>query len=833
MHKLARAIGALLLGSSFSSTLSAQGGLEEVIVTAEKRETTLQDTAIAVSAFTQADLERGLINNNLDIQMAVPNMLMSKGFFTTAQISIRGIGNLAVGAAADTGTGVHFNGVYLNNSRLFETEYFDTERVEVLRGPQGTLYGRNTTAGVVNVLSKQADDTLGGFIDASYGDYDYIRTRGALNVPITDNLWQRFSLFYTARDGYVDNVFTGDDIDDRDMYALRSSTTFLFGDNTEANLTIQYFDEDSNRMRGSNNYCANDPDGVLGCLPNRGKPTDQGANTNGTVGGYLLDSVSRVTGLNYPNETGLDSFRPNDLRDVNFDFTPQYEVDETIISLELSHELDGYTLHSLTGYHDSRLDARNDYDMTVNEALWPTFTTYQRGPDGPSTVNYLEQSDRSTTSPEQWSQEFRINSDFDGDVNFMAGAFYLHYESDVHFYVYSSALTLYGETFQEAEPINGRPIPEEQWVFDNFEDGYELETWAMFGELYWSLTEKMDLTVGLRYTDEQKETERRVVYLAFLDDADTLTPFESDSDEVTGKVNLNYHLSDEIMVYGTLARSYKGGGFNPISPESDLLNPELGGDPGLAFFEPEYINSVELGAKTRLLNNTLQANVTAFYYDYEDLQVSKIVNQTSLNENMDADIFGVEAEFLWSPSQHWNFMMNLSYLDSELGEFETFDPADPNQMGTVDGIFSAGNQNILFSDDCPGDTGSCPGIPVDVEGNQLPNAPEYSVYIAGSYSFFLDNGMRWDISASYYWQDEFYTRIYNTEDDLLDNWDVWNASTTLNSAEEDWYAEAWVRNIADDDHYTGQYLQDAAVGLFRSVQLLEPRTYGLTLGYRF
>ena len=298
----------------------AQGTLEEVIVTAEKRETTLQDTAIAVSAFTQADLERGLINNNMDIQMAVPNMLMSKGFFTTAQISIRGIGNLAVGPASDSGTGVHFNGVYLNGSRLFETEYFDTERVEVLRGPQGTLYGRNTTAGVINVISKKAEDEFGGFIDASYGDYNYVRTRGALNIPITENIWQRFSIFYTSRDGFVDNVFTGDDIDDRDMYAVRSSTAFMFGENTEAHLTIQYFDENDNRMRGSNNYCANDPAGVLGCLPNRGQPTTESANTNGTVGGFLLDTVSGITGLDYPNETGLDSFKPNDLRKVNFRF---------------------------------------------------------------------------------------------------------------------------------------------------------------------------------------------------------------------------------------------------------------------------------------------------------------------------------------------------------------------------------------------------------------------------------------------------------------------------------------------------------------------------------
>jgi outer membrane receptor protein involved in Fe transport len=301
---------------------------------------------------------------------------------------------------------------------------------------------------------------------------------------------------------------------------------------------------------------------------------------------------------------------------------------------------------------------------------------------------------------------------------------------------------------------------------------------------------------------------------------------KDDWQELTGKVNLNYHYTEDIMLFATIARSYKSGGFNPISAESDLLNPALGGDPDLADFDPEFINSIEIGAKTRLFDNTLQANVTYFYYDYEDLQVSKIVNQTALNENMDADIQGLEGEFIWAPDEHWNFILNLSWLDTELGSFETFDTSDPNQLGTTDGIVSAGNSNILLS--C-----SCPGIDVDVDGNDMPNSPEYTVYLAATYGWHLANGMRLDLSTSYYYQDEFYSRIYSTQDDKLDAWDVWNASMVLTAADEKWYGEAWVRNINDDENVTGEYLQDAAVGLYRTYQLLEPRTYGVTAGYRF
>ena len=175
---------------------SAQTGtLEEIIVTAEKRSTTIQDTPIAVTAFSGAELDRALITQSLDMQFSVPNMLMSKDNFTTAAISIRGIGNQAIGAAADSGTGSHFNGVYLNNGRIYETEFYDSERVEVLRGPQGTLYGRNTTAGVINVITRRPEDEFGGNVNVEVGNYGHRKLKGALNLPLTDSLAQRFAVF--------------------------------------------------------------------------------------------------------------------------------------------------------------------------------------------------------------------------------------------------------------------------------------------------------------------------------------------------------------------------------------------------------------------------------------------------------------------------------------------------------------------------------------------------------------------------------------------------------------------------------------------------------------
>lgn len=817
----------ILAGAIGAQVTHAQGGmLEEIIVTAEKRASTIQDTPIAVSAFSGAELERGLINNVLDIQMNVPNMLMSKGNFTTAQISIRGIGNLAIGSAADSGTGVHFNGVYLNSPRVFETEFYDTERVEILRGPQGTLYGRNTTAGVVNVITRKPDDEFGGDIQVSYGNYDAIKAKGAINIPLSDNWSQRFAGFYSKRDGYVDNLFDGNDIDDRDMFSIRSSTMWS-GDRTDATLVINHFEEDSSRMRGSNQQCLRDAEGILGCLPTG--LANQNTNSAATVTGLLTTTSGLFLGLEFPSDDFINSPKSSNPREQYFDFTPIYEVEDTIVTLEINHEFNNMTLTSLTGYHQSDLNARNDYDFTVASEQWPVEVTTQLGEDGSVTTANAYNSDRSSTEPEQWSQELRLASDFEGDWNFLVGGFWLTYESEAHYNVYSAALALFGQT---------TGVPEDQHLFDNASEPYELDTWAVFGELYWQATDQLSLTLGLRYTDEEKTASQRTIYLAFLDDPSGpnggFQDFGGDWDEVTGKFNVNYDLNDDVMLYTTLSRSYKSGGFNPLSSESDQLNPELGGSPDNAFFEPEYINSIEFGAKTRLLDNTMQVNLTYFYYDYEDLQVAKIVSQTAINNNVDSSsIQGIEAEFIWAATENWRFSADISWLDTEIEDYADFDPADINQLGTTENIVPGPNENTYVGPGCPGGTASCPGVFADMSGNRLPNAPEFSYNLGVMYILPLDNGMEITASTSYYWQDTFYARVYNTDNDQLDEWDVWNASLFLASADDTWYAEGWIRNIQDDDHVTGQYLGDQNVGLATNQFLLEPRTYGLTVGYNF
>lgn len=806
---------------------SAQvGQLEEVIVTAEKRATSLQDTPIAVTAFSGQELDRAQISKPLDLQFSVPNMLMSKGNFSTASITIRGIGNLAIGSASDSGTGMLFNGVYLNNGRIFEQEYYDTERVEVLRGPQGTLYGRNTTAGVVNYIAHKPEDTFGGHLNVKLGNYDYVETKGAINVPLTDTLFQRFAMFYMDRNGYVKNRYNGDSIDDRDLYSLRSSTRWV-GDDTDATLTVNYLKEDSSRMRGSNQQCLRDPDGIIGCMPTA--LADETTNSASTASGFLINSfVAPITGLTFPVDDFVNSPRSSNPREQYLDFTPRYQVDDYVVSLEVNHEFDDLTLTSVSGYHNSKIDASNDYDFTVASQPWPVSVEVDMGPDGIITVDRLYNVDRSTSSPEQWSQELRLASDYSGNWNFLVGAFYLNYESIDRYYIYSSAIELTGETLG---------IPESQARYTNDASPYQLQTYAGFGEVYWQARDDILVTLGARYTYEEKKVSQRTVYLGFLDDPfsgnEGYNDFDGNWDEPTGKLNVTWDVTDELMTYATLSRSYKSGGFNPISANSPVLDPAVGGDPDLANFDPEYINALELGVKSRFFENTLQANMTYFYYDYQGLQIAKITNQTSVNENFDATVQGFEGEFIWLPDIHWRVTASLAWLDTSMDGGESVDPGNINLLGTTEFIESTPFANVYTGPGCPTGTAQCDGLPTSLDGNALPNAPEFSVNLGLAYSWPLANGMELVAASNYYWQDDFYTRVFNAPNDKVDQWEVWNATVTLNGIDQRWYAELWARNLLNDDYITGQALGDQNVGLATNQFLLEPRTYGVSVGYSF
>ncbi len=859
-------------------------GLEEVVVTAEKRASTVQDTAIAVSAFDAAALEDRQIATTSDLQFSVPNMLFTKGNFTGSNIAIRGVGNSAVAASSDAGVGVHINDVYLNAPRIFEAEFYDMERLEVLRGPQGTLYGRNTTAGVVNLITAKPDSELAANFNIEVGDYNSRKFNGMINVPVTDAIATRLAVHTLKRDGYTDNDYTGNDIDDRDLWSARWTTNFDFTDRTSASFMVSYFEEDDKRSRVTKQLCTKDTRGAqgLGCSPDSkgfSTPDDQAtigtaltdlltaqaiyqenvfgstalpkfSNNVGLDSGALLTFQNSIRGILKPSllaagvpdaviESQFDSFvangfsglaqdsfensvNPTDLRTVVADFDPEYYTDELITTLEFTHDFDQYSLTAITSYHEVEYEAKTDYDWAVPSVNMNTPVTYL-AEDTPITTNFAQGVDRSQADTEQWSQQFRLSSDFDGDFNFIAGAYYMNFESEGHYNVYSSGLSAYaaaGGLASIVETLFGVPaaaLPAEQSFYDSHTI-YEVTTWALFGEGYYNLSDETKITLGLRYSDETKEVQSRLLYVDLARSVtDPFSDQEEDWQEVTGKLGIDHYadlsFTDETLLYATIARGYKGGGFNPPATTPGAYSET---------FEPEYINSLELGAKSRLLDNRLQANLSFFYYDYSNLQISQIVNQAGINENVDATVSGLEAEFMYAPTPNWLFSLNVAYLDTEIGDALSVDSANPAQGGPVINVF--GNLVPL------GVAGAIPATQVDLDGNDLPNSPEYSVNAFAEYTQEISNGMTIVYHADYFWQDEYYTRNFNTAADEVDSWSVSNASITLNAADYSWHVKLWAKNLQDDDNITGHYTTDAVSGLFTNVFVLEPRTYGLTFG---
>jgi outer membrane receptor protein involved in Fe transport len=478
----------------------------------------------------------------------------------------------------------------------------------------------------------------------------------------------------------------------------------------------------------------------------------------------------------------------------------------------------------------------------------------------------LEAYDQSNQDSEQYSIELRLQSDYDGAFNFLLGGFWMDVDLHNQYWVFANGFDYLALVVPAIFGQDGSG-----WVapmFNNSTDSYGIESTAVFGEIYYQLRSDLKLTLGGRYTIDSKDIKDRP-FLLNRDAATTARLFQPldadlpitvpqrDTDdewkEFTGRAVLDWALSDETLLYASFSRGYKGGGFNP--PFDPQQFPDQKPD-----FEPEFVNAFEIGAENTLFDNRLQANFSAFFYDYQDMQISKIVNRTSFNENTDAEIYGFEAEALFVPDIRWMFNANLAYLHTEVGDFRSVDTRDPTAgRGDVTLIKDVSNTSncVVHHNGAPApaidpfskcytdvngtglkDLLPAPytvdtGVSVDLEGNQLQNAPQWSLSLGGQYTFILPQNYALSLRVDYYWQDDMYGRIFNRPIDRIEDWDIWNAQANLSSPDESWYLRAYVKNIGDDDNVVGMYVTDPSSGLFTNVFTIEPRTYGLAVGYYF
>lgn len=884
---------ALGVGSNAFAQQNQTSVSNEIVVTAQRREEAIQDVPIAVTALAAEQLTDQGLAGGYELLQTIPNVNFSKGNFTGYNFQIRGVGAKVVAAGGDAGVSVHLNNAPLTANRLFEADFYDVARVEVLRGPQGTLYGRNATGGVVNVITQQPTDEFEGHFTAEIANYNQQRYTGIVNVPISDMLALRVAATSLDRDGFGHNNTLGGDIDGRDIWSARATVAFYPTDNISAWLMWEHFDEDDNRARVGKQLCQSDPGpasvngtpfaatangGIArgwfsqGCTPSSlYSPTSlQAVNSLATLGGSF-GALFGVLPFNAyavaPFSTTSITQDPN-LRNLDTAIDPIYRAQADVYELNISADLSPtLSLSSITSHSEDNLFTFEDYNrLPQSLAFLPFFApTFTFSPTGNfcdpqlGCDNHFRTFDISSYASDQWSQEVRLQSDFDGPFNFDVGLNYLNFNADpVDYWVFSNTLTIaaLGLGLGALVDPNNPPTGAGRNYYLN-RSSYELTSRALMGEFYYDMSDDFRLTLGLRYTDDEKDVFPVAPLLLSGAPVPAVPHQQAEWQEWTGRFGFDWHLHPsygESMLYAFYSRGYKGGGFNP---------PSSVGIAGITeTFDPEFVDSIEVGLKNTLFDGRMLFNVTGFHYDYQGYQVSRIVNRSSVNENVDAIVQGIEIEGVWEPVDGLRFNGTVGYLDTEIQGGTSLDVFNRTQgdtaltlihdpitaqncvvptaaltpliMGTINAVPGAlantcSNTGFLAGSGIL----SSAGHEVDLTGHELPNSPHWTANLGVEYSWGLGGGWEAMARADYYYQGESFSRIYNSFADQINSYDNLNLLFRISNSDVGFALDLWGQNIADETAITDSYLTDDSSGLFRNIFLTDPQTYGLRVSQAF
>ncbi|MFV0278384.1 MAG: TonB-dependent receptor [Parahaliea sp.] len=736
---LLSAIAAL---SASAAALDARAQLEEVVVTAQKRAESMQDVPIAISAFTsEAMTDMGIVSSQ-DMQMAVPGLVFPS-LGGLGQLYLRGVGTRFTLNGLDPSVATYVGDRYSprGSGAIFSLGP-DVERVEVLKGPQGVLFGRNATGGAIRVIKKAVDDEFNGSVKATAGNYDYLRVEGTVNVPLTDTLGLRLSAQKEDRDGYRKNLAAGQQTylgtipsrhDELDRLQLNGHLRWQMNDNSEANLYVDYWEQDE--LNGSTH--------VLG----------PGNLNRGVLFGGIVE------GLDF-DHTSTDANQPND-------------GDQLAAELNLQFGFEGLDLVSVTTYAD--------FDMRWNS-------------EGDGSSAQIFDPSSAFDNSETWSQELRLVSTTDGPWSWTAGVFYYEDEHSQEFIYWSADFPTLYEASQGAQTV-------------------DTTSWAVFGHAKYEFLDNWALTVGLRYSYDERDAiirETQHDQLANRTLAAALMPFrvEADWNEVTPQVTLEYNLAN-AMVYGTYSRGYKSGGVNyPLYSTPDGV-------------EPEILDMYEFGVKGDFLSDTLRLNAALFWYDYQDLQVQRPASSgagTTVENASDAQVLGLDLEATWLATDALTLRVGMSVLDSE---YKDYTAIAQYYQATLDGTIGTANP-----------TPGAVGVDVDVSGESLLKAPDYSWFLTANYDFRLGGGTL-PVSLTYSYKDDVafdFPVDPNLGGYLVEEaYGLLNARISYVPASERWVLGLWGRNLTDEHYYNERAANAQGVRGGPG----DPLTYGIDFEWKF
>lgn len=538
---------AVALPASLTWAQDGEEPIEEIIVTAQRIDEDIQDVPIAVTALTDTMIEDQQVITPSDLQLNAPGVSYTATNFGGSSFTIRGVGSLAIGSASIAGVSAHMNEISVP-SNLNSIEFFDLQRVEILRGPQGTLFGRNATGGAINFVTKQpVFDEYSSRVDFETGSYQHRRLKGHINIPLGDQMAFRLAGFKLQRDGYVKNLAYGqtdaagemlpnieETLDGRNLFALRATLAIDLTEDTDLWFMLTHFEEDDDRARITNQICDRNALPTTGCKPD-GVGFDAphlGATTGGIFGG---SSGAIPLGPSGASNSLFDYPRPryNNLREIHTDFQPIFKEDEQILAFGLNHDFDELKFSLIGAVRESEYRSSQDYVMDVGPRLnptplnptgiWPMSApaeeiggfwgirgcSLDRGTAGAiggcvnndyGALDRVFSYDRSSSLNQYRILEAKIHSEYDGTFNFLLGASAFDTTRTTEYYVIANTLdlvTTFGATLFSLPPLYPG-----FFLNSSAPDGLQLDGVSAFGEGYFDLSDQMKLTVGLRFNND-------------------------------------------------------------------------------------------------------------------------------------------------------------------------------------------------------------------------------------------------------------------------------------------------------------------------------------------
>jgi iron complex outermembrane receptor protein len=592
--------------------------LEEIVVTAERRETSLQSTPIAVTALSSVQLERFQITETLDLVRHVPNLVGFNNVTLGASNSyfLRGIGSAESIATFDPPIGTYIDDIFVARQNANNIDLVEVERIEVLRGPQGTLFGRNTTGGAVSIITKKPSEDFYVKGEVGYGRFNEIRGKVAFNIPISDKVFTSLSSYYIKDDGWQRSIVTDETYNGKEAFGVRGAVRVMPSDNVTWDLSGDWSTQDHQNLQSIVDRAA--------------APTNLSA---GSSGPWEL-GTPRLNGVYLKNcKTG------NEPRDWVRNGCTANEVTGYNLTSKLSVEMDSFGVEIITGYRNLNHDF-----------VSPLFGSLRDGFELP----LINDGDHN-----QFSQEVKFAGDaLDGRLQWTTGVFYMKEDN-----------------FTQFETSLSSPALGVFLVLDDNTMENDTESFAWYAQTDWEVVDRLTITTGVRWTDEKKtvpfffHTNSAGVEFDIQDITAAGNPDASTAIQWTPRLAASYQVNDDMMLFASATRGFKSGGWNARTSSARLFTR----------FEEETVWSYEVGTRAEFFDNRLRTNITLFDATFSDLQLPSLAftpapgeAPTFVNNNAgESNIRGAEFEIAGQITEEFSVFANVGLAD---GKFNSFTP---------------------------------------------------------------------------------------------------------------------------------------------------------------